>query len=484
MDSSTQTLPRPAPRGDTASARATLEPRDAEYLKEIGLLRQAPGGFYRISPDIMLETKYSQNYDKSKDRNMCTRNDVPFRFWHQLSPELRVMTMEQCKDVEVLSLAQTSKDTRELGKDVVRRRREGFARIPAANCGLATLQYLGYTEWKAAELWAAWGALESLVEAEDVNSAFLAHCLSPLWSIRGEADDHGNTDAFDDRDDWRAVMSHWGVSMESQDAILDPEFCDIRLTESAAYWVCKTFELRWSTLRHIQNASWLRAYPRKTLKARPSVLQHHQENGGDTTFLYKPIDIWTAYRLFRPGQKPLLSLLPVLEDGEEEWTVDFSCWETPLIFYPSRFLAEKFARYSTLRSYGHSSAALVKMSIPTKTLREKLKLKNFGEGEEGEEEWKKVVWMNRMEEDPMIDAANGISNPVVDMWGLELVVGKVSCNKGKAVKKMASWAEMSGDNVLMVDGGGGLEAAVQYSFLGEECVLELENNVSLEMLEL
>ena len=504
MDNSTQSssywnvhppLPAPAP-AENGEPQTVLSSRDAKHLKELGLLSYAPAGFCGISLDIMHATTYPK---KRHNENKY------FGFWRKLPPELQLAVMDKCRDEEIMSLgmlsssppdfhranwrftARTSKRTRRLAEIIVEKRQERFARLPIMDQGLATLKYLGYTDWKAIELWADWEPLAFLDER-----GFLAHCLSPLWSISNEE----HADALDDSDDWRAIMSHWGVSRECQDAILDPAFSDIRLTQSAAYWVCKTVELRWSTLRYIQRASWHRANPRKILRVRPGLLeqppgphryyrqfQHQKEKEVDMTVLYKAIDVWTVYNVFMSGLKPLLSLFRLLEQENEEWTVDFSCWEVPFTLYPSRLLAEKFARYSARRSRGYSPAALLKVCITTKTLKDKLKIKAFGDGEGkgNEEEWKKVVWINRVEEDPAIDVANGVPNPVADMWGLDLVVGKVSCNKGKAIVKMASWEEISGDNVLMVDGGGGLETAVQYSFLGEDCFLELDMDARLEI---
>ncbi|KAH8787700.1 hypothetical protein BGZ57DRAFT_124633 [Hyaloscypha finlandica] len=488
MDNSTQIasywnvhppLPAPAPAED-GEPQAILSSCDAKRLTELGLLRYAPAGFCRISLDIMHATTHPKKFNNQNKY---------FGLWRKLPPELQLAIMDVCRDEEIVSLARTSRKTRTLAKAIVKKRQERFAHLPLTDQGLATLKYLGYTDWKAIELWADWEFRGFLDETD-----FLAHCLSPLslWSINGEE----RVDALDDSDDWRAVMSHWGVSKECQDAILDPAFSDIRLTESAAYWVCKTIELRWSTLRYIQRASWHRANPRKILRVRPGLLeqppgphryyrqfQRQQEKEVDMTVLYKAIDVWTAYNVFMSGLKPSLSLFTLLQQEDEEWTVDFSCWDVPFTLYPSRLLAEKFARYSARRSCGYSPAVLLKVCITTKALKDKLKIKTFGDGEEkgNEEEWKKVVWINRMEEDPADDVENGVPNPVADMWGLNLVVGKVSCNKGKAIVKMASWEEISGDNVLVVDGGGGLEAAVQYSFLGDDCFRELDMHARLEM---
>jgi hypothetical protein len=59
---------------------------------------------------------------------------------------------------------------------------------------------------------------------------------------------HHYTDALDNSDDWGTMMGHFGFREEFQDVVLDSRFKDIRLTESAEYWINKTFEIRYRAL--------------------------------------------------------------------------------------------------------------------------------------------------------------------------------------------------------------------------------------------
>jgi hypothetical protein len=122
-----------------------------------------------------------------------------FGLWRKLPPELQLAIMDVCRDEEIVSLgmlsssapdfhsahwrftARTSRKTRILAKAIVEKRQERFARLPLTDHGLATLKYLGYTDWKAIELWTDWDFRGFLDETD-----FLAHCLSPLWSIDSE----------------------------------------------------------------------------------------------------------------------------------------------------------------------------------------------------------------------------------------------------------------------------------------------------------
>jgi hypothetical protein len=385
---------------------------------------------------------------------------------------------------------------------MLEKRQEEFAKIPLVDISLATIKYLGYTDEKADELWSGWRWHAFLDER-----TFLGHCLTPM--LFSELDDNGNIqtnyDVFDESDDWQAIMDGWGLNDEFQDKVMDERFKDLRLTESARYWTCKTVELRWSTLKHIQHASKQRVKPpmrlgdiRSSSTSAPapwlqvpaeSAPQRAQSEEG-VTVLYKSIDVAKAYGIFPPSEGPYFgqtiesaplrvehgNILELIEGGR--WSADFTCWANPLTMYPSRVLAEKFAAYSALRSYGHSPACLVKMSIPTKALRETLRIKDFS-GEDGDEEWKQVVLINR-KEDMVIPSL--VSQMAIE--NVNLVVGKVSCNAGKAVVKMDEWEEMGAENVLMVDQGRGLKAAMQYAFLGEEWPFHLAESISVEKVEL
>lgn len=49
----------------------------------------------------------------------------------------------------------------------------------------------------------------------------------------------------DEGKDWNAVLSGWGINEDLREAILDPEFDELRYTASAAFWVVDTFEMRY-----------------------------------------------------------------------------------------------------------------------------------------------------------------------------------------------------------------------------------------------
>ena len=58
-------------------------------------------------------------------------------------------------------------------------------------------------------------------------------------------------DAYTESDDWDACMENMGVAKALRDAILMPEFDDLRYTQSAKYWVTDAFEMRFGSLESL-----------------------------------------------------------------------------------------------------------------------------------------------------------------------------------------------------------------------------------------
>jgi hypothetical protein len=241
-------------------------------------------------------------------------------------------------------------------------------------------------------------------------------------------------------------------------------------------------DIRWSGTS--APVSWLQA----PAELAPQTTQSEEE----MTVLYQSINVVTAHAVFPPGERPyfrgIIKRTPFLDEngnlpeeliGDGSWPADFACWPNRCTMYPSRILAEKFAAYSAVRSYGHSPACLVKMSIPTRALKGMLRIKEFG-GDNGDEEWKQVVWINRNE----MNTGESLVTAQMADENVDLVVGKVSCNVGMAVVKMDEWEEISAGNVLMVEEDGKLQAAVQYSFLDEEWAFNLAESIRVEKVEL
>ncbi len=135
---------------------------------------------------------------------------------------------------------------------------EAFASIPDSRVSLATLRYIGYNEQTALQLWKRWTELSPsvfpILETEDDigDLRFIEYATS---YVRSRPDLHA-IDAFDEDDEeWYRCMDACGIAEELQDAIMEPLYRDIRLTESCVFWILDTMRLRYLTLEAIQEAS-------------------------------------------------------------------------------------------------------------------------------------------------------------------------------------------------------------------------------------
>jgi len=106
--------------------------------------------------------------------------------------------------------------------------------IPEKTISLATLEYLGFTPAVAAIVWRNWETSPPHVQR---YNGFLSYAMG---MIETKPDN-----AFQLDHDWHGVMQGWGVNTELIEAIMDPDFEQIRLSQSAKSWVLDTFGMNW-----------------------------------------------------------------------------------------------------------------------------------------------------------------------------------------------------------------------------------------------
>ncbi|KZF24811.1 hypothetical protein L228DRAFT_281852 [Xylona heveae TC161] len=102
-----------------------------------------------------------------------------------------------------------------------------------------TLEYLGFTERAAKKLWQR---IQKLEEPE--MNPFMTMVRAYIRSF---------PDAIDEGDDWNAVMANIGIAERLQTAIMSPEYSEIRLSETAHYWLIDTMERDFEFLEEISD---------------------------------------------------------------------------------------------------------------------------------------------------------------------------------------------------------------------------------------
>ncbi|KAM6533146.1 hypothetical protein FALCPG4_006160 [Fusarium falciforme] len=128
-----------------------------------------------------------------------------------------------------------------------------FVSIPDQLISQATIEYVGFSKTKANLIWNSWNNWPSTGprrETDPDNSGLQVTFLDFICGYISSSLDTGSED-----DEWINCMNTYGLSMEFQDAILDPLFKYLRLSDSCAEWAKDTIEIRYAGLKAIQQES-------------------------------------------------------------------------------------------------------------------------------------------------------------------------------------------------------------------------------------
>jgi hypothetical protein len=341
-------------------------------------------------------------------------------------------------------------------------------RIPNFTYSKQTLQYLGYTEQRAEELWEAWrkdaraqvetlGRLPSKILERDFRQAVKVPFItvpSRNKVIRFFVN------SSDSSDDWVVIMNKFGLTKEFQTAILHPEFKDIRSCHTLWNWFRVTFDLRLLALDDVRRASSWRSLPQRTKSYMPGPrLENHVAISPIPNVVrnpHHPNQLAMLRHLFQP---PLMSIFwkPIdnyrtcgdaLRNGHlvnalsPHQLTDFcEPHTTNLALYQDRAVAEKMARYASMRTNGVSRAAILKVSIPLSFIARcrMVVLSRLSDA------WKEVVFEHRtyrnLQEHPTLRFVNQA----------QLIIGDMSCNGSKSFYKMDEWEEVGDEHVLEVE---------------------------------
>jgi len=117
--------------------------------------------------------------------------------------------------------------------------------IPAFRESSEMLQYLGFDEPKAHEIWKVWKELGPDGQLKDFVDFAMAFA--------------DTADVWDNQDsEWTQHMEQLGINLQTIDAIMHPRYKEIRLTCSCNYWVRDTIQGRHEVLLALQRTSQIR----------------------------------------------------------------------------------------------------------------------------------------------------------------------------------------------------------------------------------
>lgn len=129
-----------------------------------------------------------------------------------------------------------------------------FASIPDQLISQATLEYVGFSKTKATEIWNSWNNWPSTRPRRETDPEDSGVQVTFLDYICVQISSSLDTDSEDDAE-WVNCMNTYGLSKEFQDAILDPHFKYLRLSDSCAGWSKDTINMRYAGLKAIQQES-------------------------------------------------------------------------------------------------------------------------------------------------------------------------------------------------------------------------------------
>ena len=109
---------------------------------------------------------------------------------------------------------------------------KGSIEIPTVLESLETLEFLGFTLEAGRKILEPFENAFSVMEDLYLLAFVKAHVRS-------------KPDVGCPEDDWQAAILTMGITQTLSNKILDPEFCNLRLTQNASYWVLDTIEAKY-----------------------------------------------------------------------------------------------------------------------------------------------------------------------------------------------------------------------------------------------
>ncbi|KAJ8063818.1 hypothetical protein OCU04_007677 [Sclerotinia nivalis] len=289
-----------------------------------------------------------------------------------------------------------------------------------------TLEWLGWASQKAAEIWARWRTIQATETQHD---------------------------------DWEEHMRNWGVISELIDAIMDAEFSNVRLTESAQHWVRDTMEIRYLSLERIKRDSDLRAENINTPSTGIATdTVPRTSNVPGHLALYKAISTERVRRDME-GNIEIGSLV----SGTPS---DFRGFGgTVLYFAPDFQVAEQYRNHIKRRA-STSPPLIIRLSLPNAFM-EGLPphVIEFGNL------WRQVIHTCRSGRD--------LRGDLKYIHRLPLIIAPIAHSPNQAIARLRDWQQVAIRHVLRLEGQQ--STPVQYIFQGDDTVEQIEEVCELKV---
>jgi hypothetical protein len=385
---------------------------------------------------------------------------------------------------------------------------DAFAMIPVVLISYETLVYVGLSEAKATELWSQWTNWPALGPPRETDLDDARYPSAVTFKDFIIASFENQVDAADDNaQQWRACLNACGIAVDVQDAIMDPRFKYLCLSQSCLYWVNDTVKMRYAGLEDIQRSSRKREMELRRIATRPGGNQggSGQRQGGPNIATGSSSsgsqprtvsgfqqqntpgigpDLWDSTSAMAAHNSPGYTVLfKVLDQGriaglfDEDGTLDristllssapsdFSGTRSLFYFTPDRQVAQYYAAYAKRRA-NCESVVIVCLRIPNNAI-ESLRAPDIQRIYWPSDEWKELIWRCR--------TVKSLPPYLRKYRNAILVIGTTSRKPDCVYHAMNSWQQVTERYLLRVGSSG--NPAVHYVFSGEEegCEFLIEN---------
>lgn len=360
--------------------------------------------------------------------------------------------------------------------------------IPADLRSPETYEFLGFTYGTAQSLWQRY-----LSQPEGMNAGFFDFAV---WHV----EEPERADAFSDQDDWEAFMETLGIGQKLQNAILLPEFADLRGTASCKFWIVDAMSMKWRALQalndelRMEQARIQRAKkPAKagrpkagSISSVPALPSPSGRKGGGRSIINRPdsalllstdetegksgpvvetasdaplnLDLHTM--LWRAGDRVKHQAFYNEGSGHVEVAAiatspgDFSGRHSEGYFTPQREVADRYAQWSKHKAV-IATITIVQVAVPLSFV-ESLDTAYLWFGDL----WKQVIWWSR----------RGLALPkdLKDIKRKGLFIGHIATGTHEKFVAFPSPKEIKENVLLEVEIEGENKRGIQWTFRGDD----------------
>ncbi|KAJ6181206.1 hypothetical protein N7519_011667 [Penicillium mononematosum] len=358
---------------------------------------------------------------------------------------------------------------------------DSFVSIPENLVSLATFEHLGYNSETATriwEYWTNWPTWGSQRGTDDIGGV-------PFIEVAEYYINSSLDTCEDDDDQWLHCMNLYGINCEFQEAIMDPKFRHIRLTESCKYWVQDTIKLRYRGLEAAQTASRERCMASRRKASQADSGQRSASDKKDysrmVSWLSRETALSTAATNAAANAPGYTTLYKVNDQAQLDrvfgnnghvnvgWLLsrkaaDFSLVQEDLYLVLDREVAEYHACYMKRRSIC-SAVGIIHIAIPNSVI-ESLSPPDIQHIYWPSTEWKSLIFNCRRQQVPLLSE--------LQKYNLATILVGTICGKSNiSFRNMLSPDEVTERMVLKPKDG---RNAIQYVFKGEDGFILVEDS--------